>query len=243
MAPHGISISIAEKRFGGGATLFTDLALKVAPGSTVALMGPSGIGKSSLLRLVAGIDTDFSGRIDIGGQAAVDAAMPGFVFQDPRLLPWISARDNVRIADRQMTVERADALLNQVGLGGRGADFPAQLSGGMQRRVALARALASNAQLLLLDEPFVSLDAALADEMRALLAAILGRGNTTSLLATHDPEDAARLADRVIVLAGRPAQVAADLALDVPPQARDAGIIADHQADIAVAARGLERSD
>lgn len=237
MAPQGISISIAEKRFGAGEALFADFALEVAPGSVVALMGPSGIGKSSLLRLVAGIDRNFSGAIQIGGLAVADAPMPGFVFQDPRLLPWLSGLDNVRIASRQMTVERAEALLSRVGLGGRGADFPAQLSGGMQRRVALARALASNADLLLLDEPFVSLDAALAREMRALLGDLLGGHAISTLLATHDPEDAARLADRVIVLAGRPAGIAADMTLSVPARARDAGQVADYVAQLALVTR------
>ena len=215
MAP-GVRIKIASKRFGDAEALFSGFTLDIAPGSVVALLGPSGIGKSSLLRLVSGIDPDFSGDIDIGGQSAAAAPMPGFVFQDPRLLPWLTARGNVGIAAPDMTSGGCEALLAQVGLEGRGGDFPAQLSGGMQRRVALARALAANPALLLLDEPFVSLDAALAADMRALVAQVIARNQPTMLLVTHDIEDALALADRVVVLAGRPVRIERDVALGVP---------------------------
>lgn len=220
MAP-GVNIAIVEKRF-GAEPLFVDLRLEIEAGQVVALLGRSGVGKSSLLRLVAGIDSDFAGTISIGGVSAADAPMPGFVFQDARLLPWLSALDNVLLADPGLGVAAAQALLDQVGLAGRGRDFPAQLSGGMQRRVALARALAANPKLLLLDEPFVSLDAGTAGEMRALLGRLIAGRRSSVVLVTHDVEDAARLADRAVVLAGRPARIVADIALPVPQAERDA---------------------
>ncbi len=237
MAP-GLSIAIAEKRFGSGAPLFAAFRLDVAPGSVLALLGPSGIGKSSLLRLLAGIDRDFSGTIAIDGVAADQAPMPGFVFQDARLLPWLSALDNVLLAAPAMGVPAAETLLDQVGLGGRGADFPAQLSGGMQRRVALARALAANPGLLLLDEPFVSLDAALAAEMRALLARLIAASRPSMVLVTHDADDAARLADRAVILAGRPAAIVADLALPVPRAERDEAQVDDYRRRLETLAKG-----
>ena len=223
-----LSIAIREKRFGDGPELFEDLRFDVAAGSVVALLGASGVGKSSLVRMVAGIDSAFEGAILIDGVPAADAAPPGLVFQDPRLLPWLSAIDNIRASDAKMSHATALAALERVGLAERGEAFPHQLSGGMQRRVALARALAVNAELLLLDEPFVSLDRALADEMQELVAGLIAAERPTVLLVTHLAEDAARLADRVIVLAGRPARIVADMPLPVPREQRDATVIAGY---------------
>lgn len=205
----GLNIAIAEKRFPGADTpLFADFHLDIAPGSVVALHGPSGVGKSTLLRLIAGIDRDVTGRITVGGVSAHEAPPPGFVFQDPRLLPWLTARDNVRAADPAMTRQTADAALARVGLAAAADAWPHALSGGMQRRVALARALATNPHYLLLDEPFVSLDRALVTDMHDLLADITATSGATVLFASHLPDDAARLANRVITLAGRPARPA-----------------------------------
>lgn len=211
-----LEIAIKEKRFASAAgALIRDFQLSLASESVTALLGPSGVGKSTLLRLVAGIDTDYVGAISIDGTEAAMAAQPGFVFQDARLLPWLTAIANVQLADAAMPVEHAAALLQKVGLAGFEHSFPGQLSGGMQRRVALARALATNARLLLLDEPFVSLDSGLVDDLRRLLAHIFETERPTALLVTHTPEDAAYLADRVVVLSGQPAQIVLDLSLPV----------------------------
>ena len=205
----GLSIAIAEKRFPRAAEpLLADFRLDIAPGSVVALHGPSGIGKSTLLRLIAGIDRSFAGTITIEGVPAHQAPPPGFVFQDARLLPWLTARDNVRAADPAMSRETADAALARVGLADAANAWPHALSGGMQRRVALARALATNARLLLLDEPFVSLDRDLVADMHRLVAGIIETSRPTIILASHDTADAARLATRVITLEGRPARIA-----------------------------------
>jgi ABC-type nitrate/sulfonate/bicarbonate transport system ATPase subunit len=223
-----LSIAIREKRFGEGPALFEDFRLEVATGSVVALLGPSGVGKSSLVRMLAGIDSAFEGTILIDGVPAAEAPPPGLVFQDARLLPWLSAIDNVRASDAKMSRATALTALARVGLAERGAAFPHQLSGGMQRRVALARALAVNAELLLLDEPFVSLDRLLANEMQELVAGLIAAEKPTVLLVSHLAEDAARLADRAIVLAGRTARIVADVPLPVPREQRDAEIIASY---------------
>ncbi len=211
------------KQFAEAATpLFADFRLTVAGGTVLAIVGPSGIGKSSLLRMIAGIDTDFAGSIRIGGVAASDAPAPGMVFQDARLLPWLTVRDNLTALIPGLGLATAEARLAQVGLAAESAVYPFQLSGGMQRRVALARALAANPRLLLLDEPFVSLEPALADEMRGLVQRLVAESGATVLLVTHAAEDAAALAHRVLVLGGRPAGIVADLDIATPPATRTA---------------------
>lgn len=235
MAPGpGLSISIAEKRFPGTTPpLFVDFRLEIAPGSVTALFGPSGVGKSTLLRLIAGIDRDFAGTIVIDGIPAHEAPPSGFVFQDPRLLPWLTARDNIRAAGATMSAEIADLALAQVGLADHATAWPHQLSGGMQRRVALARAFATNPRLLLLDEPFISLDAALVDDMHQLLADRIAAAGPTVIFASHNPAEVARLADRVITLAGRPATIARDLTFPLPPTQRDTATTAAHADQLA----------
>ena len=228
--PH-LNINVAEKRFPAvNEPLFAGLALDIAPSSVVALIGPSGIGKSTLLRMLAGIDSDFVGSVTVDGVSAVKAPTPGFVFQDPRLLPWLTAADNIRAAHPSCTPEQAGRALQQVGLAGTDGLYPHQLSGGMQRRVALARALVVNARLLLLDEPFVSLDRDLVGEMHALFRDVIAAAQPTAVFVSHLVDDAARLADRVILLDHRPARVVADIALPIPPAERDATLLDTYRA-------------
>ena len=209
-----VSLALRQMRFvGSERPLFGALRIEVAPGEVLALIGPSGVGKTTLLRIVAGLERGFDGQVVVDGQPPEAAPPPGFVFQDARLLPWLDAAANLRAVRPDLTGSEIAAQLSAVGLQGQGAAYPRQLSGGMQRRLGLARALSVNPRLLLLDEPFVSLDRAMVRDLQNLFLTLFNSGRPTVILVSHDPEDAARLADRVVLLAGRPAQVAANLNL------------------------------
>lgn len=189
-----------------------DLELALPAGQWLALLGPSGAGKTSLLRLVAGLERPDDGRIESAGALWFDAALSyhkptrlrrvGFVFQDHALFPHMSVHGNLAFAQpRGADPRRVDELLALVGLEGLAARHPAQLSGGQQQRLALARALAAEPRLLLLDEPLSALDAPLRREMQALLLQVRGLGLVHgALLVTHEPAEAVRLADRVLRL-------------------------------------------
>lgn len=214
-----LSISGLEKRF-GDTLLYAGFSLSVVSGETIALLGPSGIGKSTLLRIIGGIDRGFSGTILSDGAPLSACPPPGFLFQDARLLPWLTVAGNLRLARPDLADGDVAARLAAMGLSGTEQLFPHALSGGMQRRVALARALVRDPALLLLDEPFTGLDTALSVEMQALVAGGIALRRTTALIVTHRPEEAARLAHRVLVLAGRPVCIARDIALPGTPGER-----------------------
>ncbi|MCB9992724.1 MAG: ABC transporter ATP-binding protein [Hyphomicrobiaceae bacterium] len=221
MARHAVNISIGQKQFANeDAPLFRDFRLSVPPGEVVALIGPSGVGKTTLLRLIGGVDTDFDGEILIEGQRANLAPPPGFVFQDARLLPWFDCVDNLCRVVAGIDARRAEDLIGRVGLGHYAHAYPRQMSGGMQRRLGLARALAANSRLLLLDEPFVSLDSVLVGELQTLFRSVIAEEKPTVILVSHDPQDAARLADRVVLLGGRPVRIATELVFDLPRDQR-----------------------
>ena len=187
-----------------GQTILKDIALTVTRGQTLALVGPSGIGKSSLLRIFAGLERRFTGNCSVTGKTAM-------VFQEPTLLPWRNLRDNITIASGASPAE-ADAVLADVGLADRAEEYPNRLSLGQQRRLSLARALAVKPAILLLDEPFVSLDPALVEEMMTLFTTLRAAHQVTTVLVTHVEEEARRLADRVVTLAGSPARIFSDVA-------------------------------
>jgi NitT/TauT family transport system ATP-binding protein/sulfonate transport system ATP-binding protein len=195
------------------------------------------VGKSTLLRMIAGIDRAYTGTIGIDGKAPAEAPPPGYVFQDPRLLPWKTALGNLLIARPEATVETARAILAGVGLAGSEDAYPHQLSGGMQRRVALARAMLVNPRFWLFDEPFVSLDRTLVDELQVLFLRHAAEAKPTVVFVTHVPEEAARLATRAVILAGHPARIAADLVLEVDPALRESKTVAGIAQAIAAASR------
>jgi ABC-type nitrate/sulfonate/bicarbonate transport system ATPase subunit len=190
----------------GGVDVIEGLSLSFAPGRITALLGRSGCGKSSLLRVVAGLRAIDAGRVS-GRPARV-----GFVFQDPALLPWRTARENVALAvPRGEPADAAARVLDAVGLGGHLDALPATLSGGQRMRVNLARALVSRPQLLLLDEPFAALDPATRADMQRLVLEAVDELGCTVLLVSHDRPAAARVADRILLLEGPPVRVRLDL--------------------------------
>jgi ABC-type nitrate/sulfonate/bicarbonate transport system ATPase subunit len=214
-----VQLTGVTRRFGDVVAL-SDVSLSAAPGEVVAVVGPSGSGKSTLLELVCGLQQPDAGTVR-AGRAVL---MP----QRDLLLPWLDARDNaalpLRIAgvDRRESRERASALLGELGLGGFESSRTWELSGGMRQRVAVARTLLSGAPVLCLDEPFGALDAITRAETQTWLAGVLAAQPRTVLLVTHDVEEAAVLADRIVVLSARPGRVVAELDADrLPPRPRD----------------------
>jgi NitT/TauT family transport system ATP-binding protein len=187
----------------------------------VALVGPSGCGKTTLLRIIGGLDTDYEGTLDWHG-----AGMPriGTVFQEPRLLPWRTVRHNILLAQPSENPQLADDLLLALDLAAFRDAFPPTLSLGMARRAAIARAFAVEPELVLLDEPFVSLDPAMAARSRELLLNAWRVRPTAALLVTHDRAEAALLADRILLLAERPTHVTKEVV--VPQEMRRSGAAA-----------------
>jgi ABC-type nitrate/sulfonate/bicarbonate transport system ATPase subunit len=184
----------------------------------VALVGPSGCGKTTLLRIVGGLDTDFQGNLEWHAGAPPRI---GTVFQEPRLLPWRTVRQNVLLAQQTADAELADNLLHTLDLAPFSDAYPATLSLGMARRVAIARAFAIVPELVLLDEPFVSLDPAMAARSRELLFNTWRARPTAALIVTHDRAEAASLADRILLLGERPTQVVQEIS--APNEQRGSG--------------------
>jgi sulfonate transport system ATP-binding protein len=187
-------------------------------GEIVSLVGPSGCGKSTLLRVLAGLDRDFDGELLLEGVAQRGPSpRVGVIFQEPRLLPWLNVADNVAFSagPRQGRDPRVARLLDEVGLAGTGAALPKQLSGGMAQRVALARGLFSQPDLLLLDEPFSAVDAMTRMRLQDLLLSLTHAHGTAALIVTHDLDEALYLSDRVLLLNAAGSQRAGRVVLEV----------------------------
>jgi ABC-type nitrate/sulfonate/bicarbonate transport system ATPase subunit len=206
---------VASKSFrtasGQSVPVLADLSFALEVGETGVLIGPSGCGKSTLLRILAGLDRDFEGSVDLPADGRV-----GMVFQEPRLLPWRSVEDNVRLAAPDTSEAEVAALFAALGLSDHRTHFPGELSVGLARRAALARAFAVRPTLLLLDEPFVSLDAPLARQLQRDLARLVESRGMITVLVTHDIDEAIALADRIFVLSARPSHVVGEIEIKAP---------------------------
>jgi ABC-type nitrate/sulfonate/bicarbonate transport system ATPase subunit len=198
------------------------LNLRLETGSFGALIGPSGCGKTTILKIAAGLDADFRGEL-----RTPESGRLGMVFQEPRLLAWRTVEQNIRLA---LPAERAGIdlgeLIDVLGLDAHLARYPGELSLGLARRVAIARAFAIDPDFLLLDEPFVSLDEATADRLRGELMALTTRTRVTTLFVTHDLPEAVQLADRLFFLSDRPTRIVLEKALPPPRGTRSKDVVA-----------------
>lgn len=211
------------KRFGDGPAVLERITFQARPRDFVSLIGPSGCGKSTLLRLVAGLSPISSGELSVAGQtpdaAAADLA---FVFQEPTLLPWLSVAHNVEVPQRLRGVpagERAATcrrVLDLVRLGDKARAYPRQLSGGQKMRVSIARALALEPKLLLLDEPFGALDEMTREHLNEELLAIREQAAWTAFFVTHSVAEAVFLSNRIVVLATTPGRIHTEIAVPLP---------------------------
>ena len=226
-----LEVSIARKAYlaasGERLDVIHQLAFTLRHGEMAAFVGPSGCGKTTMLRIIAGLDADYAGKV------VRPPGTLGMVFQEPRLLPWRTVDENVRLVAPGVDEAKLTALFAALELTAHRAHFPGELSLGLARRVALARAFAVEPKLLILDEPFASLDAALATRMREELAWLVDRRPVTVLLVTHDVGEAVRLADRLIVLSARPARVIADIPIAGARRERSEADIALLKDDVA----------
>ena len=212
-----VALQSVTKTFGqgpGAVQALDRISLTVEAGEFLCVVGASGCGKSTLLNLIAGLETPTSGRVDARGRTAL-------MFQDAALFPWLTVRGNVELALRLRGVSRkerrsqAEALLHLVHLGEFISKRPHELSGGMRQRVALARAFAQDADVLLMDEPFGALDAMTRDILHHELERLWADRSLTIVFVTHNVREAARLADRIVLLTSRPGRVASDVRVDI----------------------------
>jgi NitT/TauT family transport system ATP-binding protein len=220
--------------------------LNIAQGEFVAVVGPSGCGKSTLLRMLAGLDSCDDGDLSLDERTVTGpSGKVGVVFQAANLLPWLSVRENVRLPLRvggrhQPAEQRIDELLQLAGLSDFGARYPYELSGGMQQRAGICRALARDPQILLMDEPFGALDALTRERMNMELQRIWQVSGKTIMLITHSISEAIFLADRVVVMSARPGRVLRELEVDIPrPRSFDTIVSNPQYARLASEVRGL----
>ena len=228
MSETHISLENVSKRYeteDGIVTALDGVDLSVGAGEFVSIVGPSGCGKTTLLRLVAGLESAQSGRIRVAGDEVSEPGPDrGLVFQEATLYPWRTVAENVRFAlevdetSQSAATHRVRQLLSMVGLEDRADSYPAELSGGMKKRVGIARALAPDPEILLLDEPFSDLDVATREALQQDLLGLWKRLEKTVLLVTHTVGEAVRLSDSVVVLQGEPGRIATvvDVDLDRP---------------------------
>jgi NitT/TauT family transport system ATP-binding protein/sulfonate transport system ATP-binding protein len=225
-AAHQLAIRRVTKRFAvddGEIEALAPVDLTIAKGEFVCLIGASGCGKSTLLRIVAGFEEPTTGDVLVGGRPVTGPGRDrGMVFQDYALFPWMTVRRNIAFGPRQRRLGRAEIdarteiHMRLVGLERFAARYPSQLSGGMKQRVAIARVLANDADILLMDEPFGALDALTREQLQRELLQIVARTGVTVLFVTHSVEEAVLLGDRVVVMSAGPGRIDSDVAVQLP---------------------------
>jgi len=223
MTAENIEINIRRKAYqattgGEDRVAIANLELSVGNREFLCIVGPSGCGKTTLLNIIAGLDKNVLGSVDLGSSQTERNTRISYMFQTPRLLPWLTVLENVQVVldEAPENEGKAEALLKRMDLADSINEFPNRLSGGMQRRVALARAFATEPQLLLLDEPFVSLDVPVGNLLRQLLLDLWQQSPTTIIFVTHDLRESIFLADRIAFLSRGPSRVILDAPISIP---------------------------
>ncbi|SEM28677.1 ATP-binding cassette domain-containing protein [Bradyrhizobium sp. OK095] len=227
-----LEVEITGKTFRSAAgethEVLAPLKFVLSSGEVGVLIGPSGCGKSTMLRIILGLDRDFGGRVARPPEARI-----GMVFQEPRLLPWRSVEQNVRLAAPNVSDAKLSELFKILELDAHRRHFPGELSLGLARRVALARAFAVEPDLLVLDEPLASLDDALAGRLRDEIATLVASRPVMTLLVTHSIDDAIRLGDRLFFLSPRPARIVQEVPIAVPRAERSEAELVRIKAELA----------
>jgi NitT/TauT family transport system ATP-binding protein len=202
---------------GGVVQALREVSLSVQREETIAVVGPSGCGKSTLLRMIAGVDQPTTGSID--RQADDGRFIVGYVFQDASLMRWRTVYDNIKLpleVVKKRNLANVDALIEMVGLKGFEKAYPSELSGGMQRRASIARAFVHEPLIILMDEPFTGLDELTKEALQSELGGIIRRLHATTMLVTHDIEEAVLLSDRIFVMSARPGAIMAEIPVSLP---------------------------
>ena len=244
LAPPAITLRGVTKTYDNGVTALGPIDLAIDKGEFVSLLGPSGCGKSTALRIIAGLAAPSAGTVDLAGRAS--GKRIGFVFQEPTLMPWTSVRENVRLPlklaglARSDTASRIDEVLTQVGLADFGDAYPRELSGGMKMRVSLARALVTDPDVLLLDEPFAALDEITRFKLNSDLLTVWRRLGKTVVFVTHSVFESVYLSQRVVVMTARPGRISAEIAIAAPePRDETFRTSADYAAQCRVVSQAL----
>ncbi|MBA6340335.1 ABC transporter ATP-binding protein [Colwellia sp. MB02u-10] len=223
-----LDIAIKDKYYANSPSMvLKDIQFSVKPGEFIAIIGPSGSGKTTLLNMLSGLEDATGQKLLWNAKALNDCKeyQLGYVFQQPRLMPWLTVNENIQLVLPTVQEQKIETLLTQVGLAGKGDYYPKQLSGGMQRRVAIARAFAVNPELILLDEPFNSLDAPTAAKLRLLLVNLCKSCGSTVIFVTHDLSEAINLADRIIFMSNSPSSIIHQVTVDLPKPRKGSGNI------------------
>lgn len=224
-----LELALAEKRYANSQqTVLGAIRAQIPAGQFVALVGPSGTGKTTLLNMIAGLEASVAGSISVNDQPVIgrqpDCRL-GYIFQQPRLMPWLTVFKNLQLTAPERSRTEIEQMLDRVGLQGKGEQYPRTLSGGMQKRVSIARAFLTEPELLLLDEPFVSLDQPTAEHLRGMLETLWLEHKPTVVFVTHDFDEAIRLADRVLFLSAAPGSLILDQQVELTRPRSDLAVV------------------